>query len=210
MSLMVKICGLRHAAAVQAAVEAGADAVGFVFAPSPRRVTAREATVIAREVPAAVRRVAVMQHPTVDEWQEVQAIFCPDVLQTDAADFDYLDVPPEIERWPVLRESTPLPGELPETFVYEGARSGRGERVDWEAAAGLARRGRLVLAGGLNCDNVAEAVRRVAPFGVDASSALETAPGVKDPALIGAFVAAAKAAAREAAHEAARAAATGD
>jgi phosphoribosylanthranilate isomerase len=195
MSLVVKICGLRSASGVQAAVEAGADAVGFVFAPSPRRVTPREATLIARGVPAAVKRVAVMQHPTVDEWREVRTIFCPDVLQTDAADFDYLEVPPEIARWPVLREGMPPPGELPETFVYEGARSGRGERVDWDAAAGLARRGRMILAGGLDCDNVAEAIRRVAPFGVDVSSAVEAAPGVKDAALIGAFVAAARAAA---------------
>ncbi|HLT90596.1 MAG TPA: phosphoribosylanthranilate isomerase [Woeseiaceae bacterium] len=198
MSLLVKICGLRHAAAVHAAVAAGADAVGFVFAPSPRRVTAREATVLAREVPGHVQRVAVMLHPTPEEWREVETIFCPDVLQTDAADFAYLDVPSGVARWPVLREGSPLPEPLPGTFVYEGARSGRGERVDWDGAAALARRGRMILAGGLDCDNVAEAVRRVAPFGVDVSSAVETAPGIKDPALIEAFVSAARAAEEEA------------
>jgi phosphoribosylanthranilate isomerase len=195
VTLLVKICGLRHAAAVQAAVAAGADAVGFVFAPSPRRVTAREATVLARDVPQGVKRVAVMLHPTPEEWREVELLFCPDVLQADAGDFEQLEVPAGIERWPVLRQGAALPAMLPEVFLYEGATSGRGERVDWSEAARLARRGRMVLAGGLDRDNVAEAIRRVAPFGVDVSSAVESAPGVKDPARIRAFVEAARTAA---------------
>ncbi|HEX7061960.1 MAG TPA: phosphoribosylanthranilate isomerase [Woeseiaceae bacterium] len=197
MTLLVKICGLRHAAAVQAAVAAGADAVGFVFAPSPRRVTAREATVLARDVPQGVKRVAVMLHPTPEEWREVELLFRPDVLQADAGDFEQLEVPADIERWPVLRQGAALPAMLPEVFLYEGATSGRGERVDWSEAARLARRGRMVLAGGLDRDNVAEAIRRVAPFGVDVSSAVESAPGVKDPARIRAFVEAARTAAAE-------------
>lgn len=196
MTLLVKICGIRHPDAVTAAVAAGADAVGFVFAPSMRQVTAREAAVIARGLPRTVKRVAVMLHPTVDEWREVQAIFCPDVLQTECADFAYLDVPPEIERWPVLREGREAREELPPTFVYEGTESGRGQRVDWSAAARLSARARLILAGGLDCDNVAQAVREVAPFGVDVSSAVESAPGIKDPARIRAFVEAARSAAR--------------
>lgn len=191
---MVKICGLRHPASVEAAVAAGADAVGFVFAPSLRRVTAHEAAVIAKDVPRTVKRVAVMLHPTVEEWREVETIFCPDVLQADLADFGHLDVPPEIARWPVLREGAGAPAPLPDTFVYEGAQSGRGRAVDWHAAAELSRKGRMILAGGLDCDNVARAVREVAPFGVDVSSAVESAPGIKDPARIHAFVAAARAA----------------
>ena len=192
MTPFVKICGLRHAAAVEAAVAAGADAVGFVFAPSVRQVSAREAAVAANRVPRGVLRVAVMLHPSPEEWREVETIFCPDVLQTDAADFDFLDVPPEIARWPVLREGTALPDALPDTFVYEGAASGRGERVDWHAAAALAKRGRMLLAGGLDCDNVARAIAEVAPWGVDVSSAVESAPGIKDPTLIQAFLTTAK------------------
>lgn len=188
----VKICGLREAAAVDAAVAAGADAVGFVFAPSVRRVSAREAAAAASRVPRQVLRVAVMQHPTPEEWREVETILRPDVLQADAADFDYLDVPPGIARWPVLREGSPVPAVLPDTFVYEGAVSGRGERVDWHAAAALAQRGRMLLAGGLAPANVARALAEVAPWGVDVSSAVESTPGIKDPALIHAFLAAAK------------------
>lgn len=189
MSCLVKICGLKHIATVDAAVQAGADAVGFVFAKSVRQVTARHATFIAANVPESVLRVAVMMHPTVDEWEEVKMIFCPDVLQTDAEDFQNLDVPDDITRWPVIREGTTSEnGALPNTFVYEGKTSGKGETVDWSLAASLAARSRLVLAGGLTRDNVAEAIRQVRPWGIDVSSAVESSPGDKDPELIRAFI----------------------
>jgi phosphoribosylanthranilate isomerase len=189
MGCLVKICGLRHIATVDAAVQAGADAVGFVFAKSVRQVTARHAAFIAANVPQRVLRVAVMMHPTAGEWEEVKAIFCPDVLQTDAADFQKLDVPDEIARWPVIRQGTISDdGELPNTFVYEGKTSGRGEAVDWSFAAGLAARSQLILGGGLRQDNVAAAIRQVRPYGVDVSSAVESSPGNKDPELIGAFI----------------------
>lgn len=195
MKQLIKICGLRHAASVEAAVEAGADALGFVFASSVREVSARHAALIASSVPRHVLRVAVMLHPTVPHWREVEAIFCPDVLQTDAADFDYLEVSPDIVRWPVLREgATPPAQAFSGAFVYEGKASGSGDRVDWQVAANLARKGRMILAGGLNCDNVAHAIEQVAPYGVDVSSAVESAPGIKDPKLIHAFVAAVRAA----------------
>ena len=192
MQPFVKICGLKDAASIDAAVAAGADAVGFVFAPSVRRVSAQEAAAAARHVPKRVLRVAVMLHPTPEEWREVETVFRPDVLQTDAADFGYLDVPPGIARWPVLREGGPLPRRLPDTFVFEGASSGSGQRVDWRTAAALAKRGRMLLAGGLTAGNVARALAEVAPWGVDVSSAVESAPGTKAPALIEAFLTAAK------------------
>ena len=96
MSLLVKICGLKSAADVDTAVAAGADAVGFVFAESPRRVTPAKASAASRDLPAAVRRVAVMRHPTNTQWRAVLDGFRPDVLQTDAGDFATLDVPGEI------------------------------------------------------------------------------------------------------------------
>lgn len=189
MSCLVKICGLRHAAIVEAAVEAGADAVGFVFAESVRQVTPREAAFIASRVPETVLRVAVMLHPTAAEWEEVLAIFCPDVLQTDAEDFETLDVPDDVLRWPVIREgSAAASNTLPDTFVYEAAKSGQGETVDWSTAARLAAHNKLILAGGLTRDNIGEAIRRVRPWGVDLSSGLETSPGQKDPELIRAFI----------------------
>lgn len=192
MSVFVKICGLRDAATAAVAVEAGADAVGFVFAPSLRRVAPGEARAAASGLPRDVLRVAVMLHPAPDEWRRVLDEFAPDVLQTDAADFAGLDVPDDVLRWPVIREGADQ-RILPEVFVYEGARSGSGETVDWSRAAGFGRRGRMILAGGLSADNVAAAIRLAKPWGVDASSGLESSPGVKDLALIRRFIGAVRA-----------------
>ena len=194
MNRLVKICGLTHVSSVGAAVAAGADALGFVFSESPRRVTARHAAFIGSRVPRRVLRVAVMQHPTIELWKEVETIFCPDVIQTDATDFEYLEVAPEVVRWPVVREGAmPTEQDLEGVFVYEGPASGRGEKVDWEIAAGIAKKGNMILAGGLDGDNVAAAIEAVSPHGVDVSSGVESAPGVKDEELIHAFVAAVRA-----------------
>ena len=186
---MIKICGLTDADAVAAAMESGADAVGFVFADSVRRVSVQHALGIAAHAPRHIKRVAVMLHPSNEEWLEVRDGFQPDALQTDLADFDYLDVPDGIERWPVMREgAVAADDQLPEIFVYEGKASGSGEAVNWQAAAELAKRGKMILAGGLNIANVPEAIRQVVPFGVDVSSGVESAPGQKDLTRIQAFI----------------------
>ena len=189
MKRLVKICGLTHVSSVEAAVAAGADALGFVFAESSRKVTPRHAAFIGSRVPRNVLRVAVMKHPTAELWNEVETIFCPDVIQTDAADFDYLEVSPEIVRWPVIREGEmPTEEDLTGVYLYEGPASGSAEKVDWEIAAGVAKKGSMILAGGLDSDNVAAAIEAVAPYGVDVSSGVESAPGIKDADLIRAFV----------------------
>ncbi len=193
MSVFVKICGLRSSEHVRAAIDAGADAVGFVFAESVRRVTPAEAATISANVPPHIKRVAVMLHPTNDEWQEVLKGFTPDVLQTDTQDFASLDVPDTIECWPVYREGKSQP-EARNTYVYEGKKSGQGASVDWSRAATIACEGNMILAGGISAANVAEAITTVRPFGVDVSSAVESAPGQKDIRLINEFVSAAKAA----------------
>ena len=198
--MFVKICGLTNELHVQVAVEAGADAVGFVFADSVRRVEPLQAARIASLVPETVKRVAVMLHPSNEEWQAVLRDFAPDVLQTDAADFENLDVPDSVECWPVYREGNKVTDtfrvdpKVSVTYLYEGARSGSGETVDWSRAAELARTGHMILAGGLSVRNVAEAIAIVRPFGVDVSSAVESAPGEKDSQLIRDFIRAAKAA----------------
>ena len=193
MSVFVKICGLSDAGQVNAAIEAGADAVGLVFADSVRRVSPAAAVAACVTVPAHIRRVAVMLHPGNDEWQRVLEEFAPDVLQTDAEDFASLDVPDSIEQWPVYREGRSQPDTLA-TYVFEGPKSGQRETVDWSRAATIAKGGQMILAGGLAAHNVAEAIRIVRPFGVDVSSAVESAPGQKDTQLIDEFVRVAKAA----------------
>lgn len=193
MSLQIKICGLCTADDVLAAVDAGANAVGFVFAESPRKVTPAIAAAISKIVPDDVMRVAVMRHPSNDEWRSVLRKFRPDVLQTDAEDFNALEMPAAIERWPVFREGGPPPA-TDGTYVYEGRNSGRGEAVDWSVAAKLANGGQMLLAGGLSADNVANAIKIVRPYGVDVSSAVESQPGRKDVGLIREFIRAARAA----------------
>ena len=194
MSTFVKICGLTDEAAIRAAIDAGTDAVGFVFQErSPRNISVELAKYLAEDLPASVLRVAVTMHPDRALWNLIQATLRPDVVQTDIEDLRYLEVDAAIEQWPVIREGS-VPNSVPERFVYEGPKSGQGETVDWNIAAGYSRRGRMILAGGLNSQNVVEAIRTVRPFGVDVSSAVESVPGRKDPAKIKTFVEAAKAA----------------
>ena len=191
--MFVKICGLRTKAHVDAAVAAGADAIGCVFADSVRRIDPGAAAEITNDLPDTIRKVAVMLHPSNDEWQVVLRDFGPDILQTDAEDFASLEVPDDVGRWPVFREDGQEP-PITGTYVYEGANSGQGATVDWSRAAGIAKRGNMILAGGLSAANVGEAIATVNPYGVDVSSAVESAPGEKDPALITEFITAARAA----------------
>jgi phosphoribosylanthranilate isomerase len=195
--LWVKVCGLRSAAAVAAAVAAGVDAVGFVFhADSPRNLDFGEARELAAGVPAGVDKVAVFLHPSQDLLDQALAAVRPDWVQTDAADFLALRLSAGQRVLPVLRslQSRAADEPLPARFLLEGGRSGAGEQADWSQAAAWAARGELILAGGLDPDNVAAAIERVRPFGVDVSSGVEHGRGRKDPALIRNFVNAARAA----------------
>jgi phosphoribosylanthranilate isomerase len=191
VTIWVKICGLTTREAVEAAVAAGADAIGFVFAPSKRQVTAKQAVQLAHGLPRRVPRVAVMLHPTQSQLDEVWAEFRPDVLQTDMADLSTLRVPMGLAVMPVIRSGVGLKPDLPASHrrvLFEGPVSGVGSTSDWNSAAQLARLTQLVLAGGLNATNVADAIAAVRPFGVDVSSGVEASPGIKDPARIHEFV----------------------
>jgi phosphoribosylanthranilate isomerase len=193
--LWVKICGMTQPAAVAAALEAGADALGFVLAPSPRRLTPVAAGRLAQLARGRAQCVAVMRHPQQQEVDEMLREMKPDVLQTDWADFDNLTLPGTLARLPVLRANHALPAQLPGRVLFEGALSGVGALCDWGAAGALARCTELVLAGGLNAANVAHGITAVAPFGVDVSSGVEERPGIKNVAAIAQFIEAARAAA---------------
>ena len=186
--MWIKICGLTTAAAVEAALEAHVDAIGFVFAPSVRELAPESAAALAYPARGRARCVAVTRHPTQAAVDGIVRVFAPDILQSDAEDFGTLRLPAGLEILPVVREggAVPLPGRI----LFEGASSGRGALSDWSVAAALARRTQLVLAGGLNGLNVAAAIAQVQPFGVDVSSGVEERAGVKSPARIMSFVAA--------------------
>ncbi len=206
MAIWVKICGLTTREAVDAVVAAGADAVGFVFAPSKRQVSATQAAQLALGVPRRIPRVAVMLHPTQNQLDEVWSAFRPDVLQTDMEDLATLRLPMGMAVMPVMRHAVGLKPDLQsyvggrgaarhKRLLFEGPVSGVGSTSDWHSAAQLARTTQLVLAGGLNATNVADAIAAVRPFGVDVSSGVEASPGIKDPARIHEFVRRARAAA---------------
>ena len=117
-------------------------------------------------------------------------MFAPDLLQSDAEDLAQLRLPAALETLAVVREGGAVPLPLPGRILFEGPSSGTGAVSDWSAAGALARRTQLVLAGGLNALNVADALAQVRPFGVDVSSGVEERPGVKAPDAIRSFVAA--------------------
>jgi phosphoribosylanthranilate isomerase len=188
--MFVKICGLTDRAGIDAAVESGADAVGFVFAESVREIDPDRAQALCSDLPPAIVRVAVMHHPTPERVEDVIERFGPDWIQTDARDFDGLDVPATIARLPVYRDGeTPPAGELPARLLFEGRVSGSGSTADWDEARRLAGSAELILAGGLDADNVSAAIEYVKPFGVDVSSGVEHTRGRKDPRRIREFVA---------------------
>ena len=204
MTLWIKICGLTTPDAVAAALDAGADAIGFVFAKSVRQVTPDVARRLAVAARGRARCVAVTRHPTQQDIDDIVSIFQPDVLQTDVADLSNLRLPALLELLPVFRgdgnasntasgaASNTASNTLPSRLLFEGATSGAGIPCDWTAARTVARRTQLVLAGGLNPTNVAAAIETVRPFGVDVSTGVEVRPGVKSPIEIVKFVRAAR------------------
>jgi phosphoribosylanthranilate isomerase len=190
MGLFVKICGVTSVEAAEACVEAGVDAVGFVFAESPRQVSPDLASAISSRMPPSIARVAVFRRPSPQDVVQVIAGFQPDVIQ---ADHDCLPVIDGVGSLPVYHEGeeeAPPGGR----FLYEGPVSGVGRGVDPVRATVFAQLGEMILAGGLSPENVGRSVVAVRPFGVDVSSGVEASPGVKSPALIRSFVAAVRAA----------------
>ncbi len=194
MSLWIKICGLKTAAAIEAAAEAGAQAVGFVFyARSPRNLDPATAAQLQGAVPPGIERVAVFLNPSQVLLDSVIDAVKPDWIQTDIRDLARLRMPGRQKVLPVMRTGQAFPDALPPRVLLESARSGAGETADWQAAASVARRTQVILAGGLTAANVRAAVETVHPYGVDVSSGVESSPGLKDRQRIHEFIAAARA-----------------
>jgi phosphoribosylanthranilate isomerase len=193
----IKICGMTTPDAVNAALACEVDAIGFVFAKSVRQVSAAVACELAAPARRKVACVAVTRHPTRADVDEILRDFRPDILQTDIEDIETLGLPKELSVLPVMRPGSQAACALPRRVLFEGPVSGSGQTTDWDVAADLARRSEVILAGGLNPDNVAAALRHVRPFGVDVSSGVESAPGIKSVEKIDRFVAAARSAALE-------------
>lgn len=199
--MFVKICGITSEQDALHAVAMGADAVGFVFAPSPRQIATAAAHDIVRRLPPNVLTVGVFrnEHPdrvvkivndaglkaaqlhgneTAEETRAVRERV-PTVLRAFSAG------DPAIDRFDEFGA---------DVLMIDGKAPGSGHVFDWSLADAAPPGTRLLLAGGLHPGNVAAAIEQVEPWGVDASTGLESAPGRKDPVRVKAFIARAKAA----------------
>ena len=195
--IFIKICGMTTPVAVDASLSCEVDAIGFVFAQSVRQVSTRQANELAAPARHKAACVAVTRHPTRAQVAEILRDFKPDILQTDIDDIETLDLPQSLSVLPVVRPGPQRACVSPGRVLFEGPVSGSGRTTDWDAAADLARRLEVILAGGLNPGNVGAAIRHVRPFGVDVSSGVEDEPGIKNTEMIEQFVAAARMAALE-------------
>ncbi len=205
MKVRVKICGMCRARDVDAAIAAGADALGFVFAASSRQLGASRARELLARVPDSVTRVGVFLDPTVAEVQAVLAGSRLDLLQFHGREEDawcaQFGLPfvkavsmGAADPGRVARQYTRASGILFDSHPPGGA-GGTGDRFDWSLLPVCAKP--VWLAGGLHPGNVAAAVRMARPWAVDVASGVEDRPGVKNRTLMEAFVQAARAAARE-------------
>jgi phosphoribosylanthranilate isomerase len=217
MTLWIKICGTTSLADAHLAVDAGADAIGFVFAPSPRRVTPDQVAAIIPRLPQSVEKIGVFSQTAFDEI--FAAVFTAGLtgvqLHFDApldltaqlreqfgGDFRILRVvrfaAESPTAAPALLDDPNADAVLVDSCSKTGS-GGTGIAYDWNLAAetifqtSAARK--FIAAGGLTPANVADAIARLHPWGVDVASGVESAPGRKDPAKVRAFIAAARAAA---------------
>jgi phosphoribosylanthranilate isomerase len=192
---MVKICGITSIDDAEAAVEAGAASLGFVFWPkSPRFIDPHRARAIVSSLPPFIVPVGVFVNQPAAHVRGVAALVRlgavqlhgdEDLLYVAGMDYPVIkavsiengDETDRIDIWP--RRTTLL------LDVHDPvSRGGTGRTIDWSAAAPIAARRRTLLAGGLTPDNVAQAVECVRPYGIDVSSGVERSPGVKDHARI--------------------------
>lgn len=202
----IKICGLRRAEDVAAAVEAGADALGFNFWTGTKRyISPAEAAPLVRAVPAKVLAVGVFVDATVAEMREVAAATGIGAIQLHgdepAAVLDELAGYKTIKAIKVGAEldAAQLQAYRKADIILldravSGMVGGTGQKFDWSLAVEAKKYATILLAGGLNPGNVAEAIRQVRPWGVDVASGVETAPGVKDSGMICEFIRNARAA----------------
>lgn len=215
MNLWIKICGTTSLADAELAVEAGADAVGFVFAPSPRQVTPAQVAAIVQRLPQTVEKIGVFAEAGADEIaaavreagltgaqlhfdaapeltarlreQFADSLRIVRVVRIHTEDGSAHEIPTDANCDAVLVDSCSKTGG-----------GGTGIAYDWKLAASTifrdARLRKFIAAGGLNPANVAEAIATLQPWGIDVASGVESAPGRKDPARLRAFIINARAA----------------
>ncbi len=178
--MRVKICGITGYEDAVLALDQGADVLGFVLARSPRRLPPAAVLEIRKRLPPFALTVGVLVAPEATFARSLLEEGVVDRLQVHRGGFEHPLAYPSFPSG-ALRAGAPLPPLLHLDATEAPLGGGSGRLADWTLAEARARRPRLILAGGLPPENVAEAVRRVRPFGVDVSSGVESEPGRKDP-----------------------------
>ncbi len=198
-SCKIKICGLTSLADAEAAVAAGADFLGFIFAPeSSRRTTPEQVRDIVAALSRTVKTVGVFVNENPDTVKSIVELCGLDIVQLHGEEpkewINILRKTVEVWKtvWPTSRADIAKIIKIPADAVVvdtmlAGQRGGTGRTGDWRLAGQLADRCKIVLAGGLNPENTAAAIQTVHPFAVDVAGGVETAPGTKNPAKIRSF-----------------------
>ncbi len=201
--IMVKICGITSEADALLAVGLGADAVGFVLAPSPRQLAPGAVADIVKRLPRGISAVGVFRDEAPQRVVDIANHIGLGAIQLHGHET------PSQSRW--IRERVPSTIKAfaagdpaiahfvefgADYLLIDGASPGSGAVFDWRLAEGVVDPSRLIVAGGLDPTNVGQAIAHLHPYGVDVSTGVESGLGSKDPKLVGAFVAAARAAAQ--------------
>jgi phosphoribosylanthranilate isomerase len=201
VSLFVKICGVTSEADALLCVSFGADAVGFIFAPSARQISVQLAGDIAKRLPPEILTVGVFR----DEAPQ-RVVEKVQLAGLGAAQLHGHESSQETAwvraRLPMVIKAFPAGDRTVSRFsqfgadylLIDGDNPGSGEVFDWRLAEGVADRTRLIVSGGLRPDNVAQVVAHLRPYGVDVDSGVESSPGRKDPLKVHDFIVKARAA----------------
>ena len=193
--MFVKICGITNEDDALLAVAMGADAVGFVFAPSPRQVAAQQVYDITRRLPPEILTIGVFrdEHPerVIDtvhraglKGAQLHGHETPTMVEDVAASVRWV-IKAVVAGSPDARRADIFGTDM---ILVDAPNPGSGRVFDWSLVDDVAPGPRLILAGGLDPDNVAEAIQIVQPWGVDVSSGVERAPGKKDALKVKAFI----------------------
>lgn len=185
----VKICGLSTKEAVETAVSAGADYIGFVFAPSKRQVTLEEATELAKLIPVNVKKVGVFVSPSRAELLKAIDKVSLDLVQVHGQVGDDLfeDLPYASIQAVQVDRNGHVPNSQADYLLFDAPVAGSGQTFDWGQLDTTELAQPFFIAGGLNEDNVARAIQYFSPFAVDVSSGVET-NGQKDHEKIRRFI----------------------
>ena len=200
--MRVKICGITNNEDAQAAVESGADALGFVFAKSPRQVTSEQARDIIAELPPLVSPVGVFVDEKADTIKEMCDFCGIHTVQLHGNESPlYLN---DLKGYKIIKafrikdddDLKPLVNYKPHAFLLDSyvkdVMGGTGTAFNWEIARQAHKYGTIILSGGLTPENVKESIQMVKPYAVDVSSGVESSPGRKDKLLMKRFIANAK------------------